>query len=201
MMEGQSQEQRRVQQLSENLQEWRYILVLVDKWLNWEKDEYPMIMSGAITTGFFLFWFLNPPVLSALAFAVMCVCVADYVVPRLHEFGISTAEEWTDEKEAKYKEICTNMVWGHGLLLKAYYWARMQREQKPKLFFCAAVICLLFVGFIAGAIPNLFLVYILVTFAVLLPGLHRKGYLLQWKILFLQQFVKIVQKMREGRLK
>lgn len=195
------QEQRKILHLSEKLKEWRHILVLMDKWLNWEREEYPLILAGSITVGFFLFWFVNPPVLSALAFAVMCVCVADYVVPRLHEFGISTTEEWSEEKESKYREICTNIIWAQELLSKAYQQAKRLREQKPKMFFCAAVICLLLVGFVAGAIPNLFLVYLIVTFTVLLPGLHKKGYLLQWKIVFLQHFIRVVQKMREGRLK
>lgn len=193
--------QMKVDRLTENLKEWKHVILLADRWLKWEQDEYPIILSASITIGFFLFWFLNPPVISAIAFAAMCICVADYVVPRMKDFGFSEVGNCSAEDEVRYKAICNYIVRFQYYVTEKYNWAKKQRELKPKRFFLAALICLLFIGFIAGAIPNLLLMYMIVLFIVLLPGLHKKGYLLQWKIIFLQHFIAIVQKIREGRLK
>ncbi|KAJ8037300.1 ADP-ribosylation factor-like protein 6-interacting protein 1 [Holothuria leucospilota] len=153
--------QMKVDRLTENLKEWKHVILLADRWLKWEQDEYPIILSASITIGFFLFWFLNPPVISAIAFAAMCICVADYVVPRMKDFGFSEVGNCSAEDEVRYKAICNYIVRFQYYVTEKYNWAKKQRELKPKRFFLAALICLLFIGFIAGAIPNLLLMYMI----------------------------------------
>lgn len=47
--------------------------------------------------------------------------------------SISLIPRRSEEKESKYREICTNIIWAQELLSKAYQQAKRLREQKPKM--------------------------------------------------------------------
>ncbi|XP_064594522.1 ADP-ribosylation factor-like protein 6-interacting protein 1 [Liolophura sinensis] len=84
-------------------------------------------------------------------------------------------EEWTGEQEKKYEEICERFM--H---IQVYFMSFKQamsglKADKPKMYFCVVMGCLLIFAWLGSLVDNLFLTYFLVTILCLLPGLRHHG--------------------------
>lgn len=85
-----------------------------------------------VTVFFTLTWLSEPNLLTILALIGLILTISDYVLPSVI-FSIFKNETWTDEKQSKYEEICTNIILYKTkleLLVTSYY--RM-RVTNPKL--------------------------------------------------------------------
>ncbi|PIO26600.1 hypothetical protein AB205_0122940, partial [Aquarana catesbeiana] len=87
---------------------------------------------GTVSFIFLLIYYLDPSVLSGVSCFVMCLCLADYLVPTLAPriFGSNT---WTTEQQQRLHEICSNLVKTRRRIIG--WWSRLfvLKEEKPKM--------------------------------------------------------------------
>ncbi|XP_073399041.1 ADP-ribosylation factor-like protein 6-interacting protein 1 isoform X1 [Dendrobates tinctorius] len=160
--------------LEEHFQGWGEVVLLADRALRWEKPWFPAAIMGAVSFIFLMIYYLDPSVLSGVSCFIMCLCLADYLVPTLAPriFGSNT---WTTEQQQRLHEICSNLVKTRRRIIG--WWRRLfvLKEEKPKMYFMSMITALAMVAWIGQQVHNLFLTYIIVSFVLLLPGLNKHG--------------------------
>ncbi|PIO26599.1 hypothetical protein AB205_0122940, partial [Aquarana catesbeiana] len=113
---------------------------------------------GTVSFIFLLIYYLDPSVLSGVSCFVMCLCLADYLVPTLAPriFGSNT---WTTEQQQRLHEICSNLVKTRRRIIG--WWSRLfvLKEEKPKMKY----------------INKKNSAFFSVSCALLLPGLNKHG--------------------------
>ncbi|KAM5152510.1 ADP-ribosylation factor-like protein 6-interacting protein 1 [Mantella aurantiaca] len=160
--------------LEEHFHGWGEVVLLSDRVLRWEKPWFPAAIMGTVSFIFLMIYYLDPSVLSGVSCFVMCLCLADYLVPTLAPriFGSNT---WTTEQQQRLHEICSNLVKTRRRIIG--WWSRLfvLKEEKPKMYFMSMITALAVVAWIGQQVHNLFLTYLIVSFALLLPGLNKHG--------------------------
>lgn len=162
--------------LEENFQGWGEVVLLTDRALRWEKPWFPAVIMGALSFLFLMIYYLDPSVLSGVSCFIMCLCLADYLVPTLAPriFGSNT---WTTEQQQRLHEICSNLVKTRRRIIG--WWKRLfvLKEEKPKMYFMSMITALAVIAWIGQQVHNLLLTYLIVSFVVLLPGLNKHGFI------------------------
>jgi len=140
----------------------------------WRKETYPIMIAGAVTSFFFMLWYWEPSVVTALSVVGLAVTIADYILPLVSK-TVSSSEDWSSEKEKKFSIFVNRIayysvqVWNSQVLLEEW------KKEHPNVYSSIVIVSLLFLAWIGNAIHNLWLAYILVLFLALLPGLlHRR---------------------------
>ncbi|MGH0124210.1 UNVERIFIED_CONTAM: hypothetical protein FKN15_024639 [Acipenser sinensis] len=161
-------------QLEEQLQGWGEVILAGDRVLRWVKPWFPAALMGVVSAVFLMIYYLDPSVLTGVSCAVMCLCLADYLVPTLAP-RIFGSNKWTTEQQQRFHEICGNLVKTQRRVVG--WWRRIfaLKEEKPKVYFMSAIISLLAMAWIGQQVHNLFLTYLIVSFLLLLPGLNQQG--------------------------
>ncbi|CAH1966474.1 unnamed protein product [Acanthoscelides obtectus] len=165
-----------IRRLRLSMETYREILVLTNGVLLWEKQWHPTAIIGGVTALFMLIWLSEPNILTIISLIGLIITVTDYILPAVVT-AIFRTESWTNEKQRKYEEICTNIILyktKFELLATSYY--RM-RITNPKLYFSITIFALSLLTWLGGTISNLFLVYLLVLTILLLPGMMTNGML------------------------
>ncbi|XP_037113386.1 ADP-ribosylation factor-like protein 6-interacting protein 1 [Syngnathus acus] len=179
-------------QLEEQLQAWGEVILAGDRVLHWEKPWFPGALVGATTALFLLIYYLDPSVLTGVSSAVMMLCLADYLVPKLAPkvFG---SNKWTTEQQQRFHEICGNMVKTQRRVLG---WSRRLctlKEEKPKMYFTSVISGLLAVAWIGQQVHNLLLTYLIVSLMLLLPGLNQHGVLSKYAAMAKREINKLIK--------
>ncbi|GIX88284.1 ADP-ribosylation factor-like protein 6-interacting protein 1 [Caerostris darwini] len=171
---SQKSEQELVKLCKRRLENWREVLVHFDAFLTWEKPYYPGIIGAVVSFMFFMIWYFDPSVLTALSILGIIGCVLDYVVPILSA-SVFDSSKWTGTQERKYEDICHGFV--ENYLRTKFMWdsVRQIKETKPYLYFVGVLGTLLFTAWIGNLIHNGFLTYIFVLFICLLPGIKSSN--------------------------
>ncbi|XP_053551264.1 ADP-ribosylation factor-like protein 6-interacting protein 1 [Bombina bombina] len=160
--------------LEEYFQGWGEVILVVDRTLRWEKPWFPAVIVGVVSFVFLMIYFLDPSVLSVVSCFVMCLCLADYLVPRLAP-RIFGSNQWTTDQQQRFHEICSNLVKTRRRIIG--WWNRLSalKEEKPKMYLMSVTIFLAMLAWIGQQVDNLLLTYLLVTFLLLIPGLNKHG--------------------------
>ncbi|XP_041087089.1 ADP-ribosylation factor-like protein 6-interacting protein 1 [Polyodon spathula] len=161
-------------QLEEHLQSWGEVILAGDQVLRWVKPWFPAALMGAISVIFLMIYCLDPSVLTGVSCAVMFLCLADYLVPILAP-RIFGSNKWTTEQQQRFHEICGNLV---KTQRRVVGWSRRLftlKEEKPKVYFMTVISSLSAMAWIGQQVHNLFLMYLIVSFLLLLPGLNQHG--------------------------
>ncbi|RXM37149.1 Serine/threonine-protein kinase SMG1 [Acipenser ruthenus] len=161
-------------QLEEQLQSWGEVILAGDQVLRWVKPWFPAAMMGAVSVIFLMIYYLDPSVLTGVSCAVMFLCLADYLVPTLAP-RIFGSNKWTTEQQQRFHEICGNLVKTQRRVVG--WWRRLftLKEEKPKVYFMTVISALSVMAWIGQQVHNLFLMYLIVSFLLLLPGLNQHG--------------------------
>ncbi|KAE8740842.1 hypothetical protein FOCC_FOCC013634 [Frankliniella occidentalis] len=172
-----------VKQLKRRLELWREAVLPVYAVLTWEKPWHPGLLAGISTSFFLLFWYLDPSVLTTLAFMGLVVNVFDYAI---HLFGSyarhpDQGDKWTGKDEKKLEEVCQSVVSTQVFVLSSVSKFFQMRNTRTKTYYAVTILSLTILAFVGNMINNLFLTYLVFTFALLLPGMKHQGLLQQWK--------------------
>ncbi|KAG8432970.1 hypothetical protein GDO86_017295 [Hymenochirus boettgeri] len=160
--------------LEEHFQGWGEVILAADRILRWEKTWFPPAIMGVVSLLFLIIYYLDPSVLSGVSSFVICLCLADYLVPMLAP-KIFGSKIWTTEQQQRFHEICSNLVKTRRRVIG--WWKRLfvLKEEKPKMYFMSTISILAVVAWIGQQVHNLFLTYLIVSFLLLLPGLNKRG--------------------------
>ncbi|KAJ8915087.1 hypothetical protein NQ315_014342 [Exocentrus adspersus] len=165
-----------IRKLRLSMETWREVILKANEVLLWKHQWHPTAMIGGCTVVFMLLWLLEPNILTVVSLVGLFITIADYILPTLVSSLFKT-EVWTSEKQSQYEEICTNIILHKTkleLLISSYY--RM-KVTNSKLYFTLTIFGLSFLAWIGATINNLFLMYVLCVFMLLLPGMSHHGML------------------------
>lgn len=98
----------------------------------WEKQWYPALIFGVISTIFVFFWLLDPPIFTILATTGIIVTLMDYFVPVLIKH-LYTPDSWNKNKEKLFEEICKNMVLYYNWMYYTTESFYKMRESSPRM--------------------------------------------------------------------
>nr|XP_045253398.1 ADP-ribosylation factor-like protein 6-interacting protein 1 [Macaca fascicularis] len=127
--------------------------------------------------GFFgvsIIYYLDPSVLSAVSSFVMFWCLADYLVSILAP-NIFGSNKCTSDQQQRFHEICSSLLKTRCRAMDWWKQIFTLREEKPEMCFMAMIIYLAAVVRRGQQVHNLLLIYLIVTFLLLLPQLNQRG--------------------------
>ncbi|GBM55343.1 ADP-ribosylation factor-like protein 6-interacting protein 1 [Araneus ventricosus] len=138
---------------------------------------------------FRLLWYFDPSVLTTISVFGILACILDYVVPILSA-SVFDSSKWTGTQEKKYEDICHGFVNTSMKIKHMWESVRQIKENKPYLYFIGVLGALIFTAWIGNLINNLFLAYLIVLLAALLPGIKSHN--------VIQENISIVMGMIKG---
>ncbi|KAK2180510.1 hypothetical protein NP493_440g04038 [Ridgeia piscesae] len=167
-----------------DLEQYREILLPLNKVLEWEKPQYPAILIGIITFVFAIIWYLEPSVLTTFSLIGIVVSMVDFVVPLVSSY-ILGSKEWTVVEERQFENICNRLLNAYNHILNLRVTLTNMKKEKPKVYAMVLMAGFAVLAWFGSLIDNLLLTYIMVVFAVLVPGLRKHG--------ILQKFTKMAK--------
>ncbi|ELU15291.1 hypothetical protein CAPTEDRAFT_193769 [Capitella teleta] len=165
-----------LQRLKQDLHAYRELILPLNKVLEWEKTHYPAILLGGITLLFAIIWYLEPSVLTTLSLIGISLCVVDFVVPTLSSYLFSSAE-WTVVQERQFEGICVRVLNAKTHMSNIKNALLILKRDKPKAYLLLMMGAFAVLAWIGSLLDNLLLVYLLVAFLVMVPGLRKHGIL------------------------
>ena len=116
----------------------------------------------------------------------------DYLGPKIinQVYGV---DSWTPSKERQFDEVCENVVLGMDKLESLWNLLREARSSKPVFHFVGTLMFFFSLAALGNRINNFFLAYLVTNFALLMPGLYKKGILQQLYAQTTLKFAEIVK--------
>ncbi|KAK7507819.1 hypothetical protein BaRGS_00000784 [Batillaria attramentaria] len=182
-------------ELKKDLEGWREALLPLSGFLTWEKPYYPAVIVGIITFLFALLWYLEPSVLTTFSLLGLTAVAVDFAVPIVGP-RIFANKPWTGSEERQFDEICQRIANMKGHCSDFVEGMAILKSENPKVYFLVVMITLGFFAWIGHIINNLFLTYLIVLVAFLIPGLRKHGIIQR----YLLKYWLIVKRMLFGRL-
>ncbi|KAK3930673.1 ADP-ribosylation factor-like protein 6-interacting protein 1 [Frankliniella fusca] len=172
-----------VKKLKRRLELWREAVLPLYAVLIWEKPWHPGLLTGISTSFFLLFWYIDPSVLTTLAFMGLVVNALDYAIYLFGSYARhpDQGDKWTGKDEKKLEEVCQSVVSTQVFILSSISKFFQMRNTRTKTYYAVTILSLTILAFVGNMINNLFLTYLVVTFILLLPGMKHQGLLQQWK--------------------
>jgi len=178
--------------LKKDVEKWREVLVITDSVLGWEKEWYPAVTAGLLTTVFLVLWYQDPSFLTLLAVVGLCLTLLDYAVPRIQD-RIFPESAWTGDKEKRLDQFCQNIMFVKNCVRRVGEVVRQYRETAPITFLSGLVVSLYLLAYLGTLFSGFFLSYVLLLVLFMIPGLQRRGLLKKYcagMLLKLEDFVK-----------
>jgi len=163
-----------VEKLKGDLNDWKYILLPLNKLLEWEHQFDPLIILVAVSAVFGILMAWSPSVLTTISLIGLIAVSVDFLVPLItHNFLKSV--EWTVSSDIKYTKICERIsnFLTHVSNLKLRLMT--MRQEKQSLYFLSVLFFLIFCIYVGQSFDNLLLSYLVVTILCLLPGARRRN--------------------------
>ncbi|XP_064221655.1 ADP-ribosylation factor-like protein 6-interacting protein 1 [Aotus nancymaae] len=161
--------------LEEQPQGWGEVMLMADIVLQRERAWFPTAITGVVSSGFLIFYYLDPSVVSGVS-CFMFLYLADYLVPILAPRSLRS-NKWTTEQQQRFHEICSNLVKTQPRAVG--WWKRVftLEEGKPKISFTTMIVSLAAVAWVGQQVHNLLLTCLMMTSLLLVPGLNQHGVL------------------------
>lgn len=178
--------------LKKDVEKWREVLVLADSVLGWDKEWYPAVTAGVLTSLFLMVWYQDPSCLTLLALVGLLAILLDYAVPRIQD-KIFPETAWTGDKERRLDQFCQNLMFARSCVRRVCEVMGQYRESAPIIYLVVAVVSLYLLAYLGTLFSGFFLSYILLLVICMIPGLHRRGLLKKYcagMLLKLEDFVK-----------
>uniref|UniRef100_A0A2K5QQ91 ADP-ribosylation factor-like protein 6-interacting protein 1 n=1 Tax=Cebus imitator TaxID=2715852 RepID=A0A2K5QQ91_CEBIM len=137
---------------------------------------FPPAIIGVVSSGFLIFYYLDPSVVSGVSCFVMFLNLADYLVPVLAPRRLGS-NKWTTEQQQRFHEICSNLVKTQPRAVGWWKCLFTLEEGKPKMSFTTMIVSLAVVAGVGQQAHNLLLTYLMMTSLLLLSGLNQHGVL------------------------
>ncbi|XP_017780637.1 PREDICTED: ADP-ribosylation factor-like protein 6-interacting protein 1 isoform X2 [Nicrophorus vespilloides] len=162
--------------LKNALEGWKEIILPLDSIMHWEKHWHPFSIVGSSTMFFLMVWLMDPSVLTTIALVGLTCTISDYFVPILVS-SLLKSDQWTDKQEDKFDKICRSLIISKEKFSITYRSYILLRSTRPKMFYGLTLVSLMICAWIGNIIHNLLLIYMVVTFLFLVPGMEKRGIL------------------------
>ncbi|XP_025082921.1 ADP-ribosylation factor-like protein 6-interacting protein 1 isoform X1 [Pomacea canaliculata] len=182
-------------ELKKDLEGWREALLPLNGLLTWEKPYHPGILVGVTTFIFALVWYFEPSLLTTLALMGLVITAVDFTVPLIGP-SLFGSRPWTVTEERQFEEICQRILNLRGHFSSFVEGLATLKAEKPKVYFLVVMGVLALFGWIGCIVDNLFLTFIIVLVALMVPGLRKHGIIQK----YLLKYWLIVKKLLFGRM-
>eukprot|EP00088_Acartia_fossae_P017284 TRINITY_DN19790_c0_g1_i1.p1 TRINITY_DN19790_c0_g1~~TRINITY_DN19790_c0_g1_i1.p1 ORF type:complete len:193 (+),score=44.64 TRINITY_DN19790_c0_g1_i1:50-628(+) len=182
-----------VASVKRNVEGWREMVILADTVLSWEKDWYAAVTSGTLSVLFLFVWNQDPTMVTLLALLGLVVTILDFAIPRLQDKFFPGPDSWTAEKEKRLELICQEVVFVQTGISRLMERLSGFKESSPVMYMTGVTISLYIIAYIGTVFSGIFLSYLILLIALMMPGLHRRGLLKKYcasTILKIGEFVK-----------
>lgn len=161
-----------------HLRGWKEVLVYMHSVCVWNQPHHAPILAASVSALFLLIWLLDASILTTLSVIGIMVTLADYVVP-LVSSNLFDSSKFGDAEEAVYDVVCSEIALT--CFTVQSFWRQWTdlKDTKPKLYSFLLLTSLLMMAYIGNSVNNLFLLYVIVLFVAMLPGLRAHGIIQQ----------------------
>ncbi|XP_012938030.1 ADP-ribosylation factor-like protein 6-interacting protein 1 [Aplysia californica] len=182
--------------LKRDFEGWREVLIPLASVLKWDQPYYPAILVGVSTFLFSIVWYTEMSALTTISLTCMLVGIVDFIVPFFGK-SITGYHTWTANEEMQFTEICDKISAVRQDVVDMFQGLSEMRQQNAKLFFVIVMGVLTVTAWIGNLIDNLFLTYLIVNAALLLPGMRHHGVAHK----YLQPVLNIIDRLKTKVLK
>lgn len=136
-----------------------------------------------MTTGvFFEIAYYELSVVTIVSLVLLFLTLTDFLAPIVWSTIIK--EEWTASKQKELEDIC-KMLASVTLSAKVYYASLLEvKATRPNLYYPVTLATFCLLAWIGNSVNNLFITYLLVLTAVMLPGMLHLGIIQQYTKIF-----------------
>ncbi|KAL3270264.1 hypothetical protein HHI36_009318 [Cryptolaemus montrouzieri] len=164
-----------IKELRKSLENWKEVIISLQKFLIWEKQWYPLAIIGASTAVFMFLWLSETSILTIISIIGLMATLCDYLIPAISS-SLFSSQKWTSDKEAILEGICGDIIICKTQIeVNCVTYYRM-RVTNPKLYFALTTVSLAFLAWLGNSFNNLFLMYMGTTFLLLYPGIEHTGF-------------------------
>jgi len=165
--------------MKQRLDSWREVAVLLYSVITWEQDLYPAVTAGLVTAGYVLVYWLSPSLVTLASCLCLVATLLDYLVPLLADMIIPRTS-WTEAKDKKLEVVARFLVTMSQLVASTCAKYREARTQAPVYHVAITSITLLTTAFLGTMVSGIWLSYLVLMLALMLPGLHSRGLLAEY---------------------
>lgn len=164
-------------QLANKFQANRPLVLKLHSILTWEQDIYPIVVSAFVSFSFLIIYLLNSSVLTTLSYVGIAVALLDLAMPTIAKNLLSSSgsTKLNDKDNQKFDKICLDLAKLYAIMKSSCDACSLMKTKKPKLYYPALLLSLLFSAYVGNKFNNLFLTYLATLFVALYPGLDKKG--------------------------
>ena len=160
------------------LVDWKPVLVYLHSVCVWSQPHHAPLLVACVSSLFLLVWLLDSSLLTSLSVIGIIVTLADYIVP-LVSSSLFDASRFGEAEDAIYDSVCSELALTCFTAKSLWRQWTDLKDSKPLLFSFLLLTSLLMLAYIGSSVNNLLLLYFIVLFVVLLPGLRAHGILQQ----------------------
>lgn len=118
--------------MKHDLESFREIILLIRSVLKWEKNFYPGIIFGVVSTFFAFLWYLDLSVLTLISLFLLTVTIVDYGFPIISK-TIFKPEKWTGPDERKFEIAIHELVHVKGNIHRGWNKICAAKEEKSTI--------------------------------------------------------------------
>lgn len=118
--------------MKHDLESFRELILIIRSVLIWEKNFYPGIIFGVISTFFAFLWYLDLSVLTLISLFLLTVTIVDYGFPIISK-TIFKPEKWTGSDERKFEIVIQELVHVKGNISRCWSKICAAKEEKSTL--------------------------------------------------------------------
>lgn len=161
-----------------HLESWKGLIIYLHSVFVWSQPHHAPVLAASVSALFLLIWLLDTSILTTLSVIGVLITLADYVVPLISS-NLFDSSKFGDAEEAVYDTVCSEIALT--CFTVQSFWRQWTdlKDTKPKLYSFLLLTSLLMMAYIGNSVNNLFLLYVIVLFAAMLPGLRAHGIIQQ----------------------
>ena len=118
MSQDLDQQEARVTRVRRTLDDWKEVLVVGKRVLDWEQPYHPGLICGLVAVHFLFHHWWQPSLPALVALTLLKVTLADYLMPLLGP-RIFPMEKWGSKHEHEFNVICETLSDMHQHLSEA----------------------------------------------------------------------------------
>lgn len=118
--------------MKHDLESFREIILIIRSVLKWEKNFYPGVIFGGVSTFFLFLWYLDLSVLTLISLFLLTVTIVDYGFPIISK-TIFKPEKWTGTDERKFEGAIHELVQVKGSIYRSWNKICAAKEEKSTI--------------------------------------------------------------------
>jgi len=175
MSEMSAQKEARITRVRLTLDDWKEVLVMMKRVLDWEQPYHPGVIFGLVTLHFLVVhWWWELSLTTYFSLGLLKLAIADYLLPVVGP-KIFPMENWGSRQEHEFNVICETIVDVQYDVYSSVNGICTLKGQRPRVYMTLSVGFLLTMAWLGSALGDAFICYALTLFALLYPGAKKNG--------------------------